>query len=402
MRNRSFLGSSNRHKQVLVAAILTLIIVFKSLPSSTSRLNPRTDKSYGEDRPQYLHRSTFRANPDYEYETKLSNALRAIEIERGMRHDENAADTLWQIMLPGVISQRSDDSIQFEKKNSEWRYKLVQTDWAENFILKTLESIPEIARLYKSYPHSVHRGDLLRYLILWYYGGYYADLDVYPARSIRSCPSLRDSIFKDNRINANITLVVGIEIDEPFASPQKMRDWHWARRYGFIQYTMYAPRRFSPLLREVIVRVLSHTKQHLDDSHFWTGGYNEMDTLEITGPGVFTDAILDVLSDTLPTTHRLLQQSVDADAEFLSSPASVQGVTWAPFHGIQEPLCVEGPEAKSGKHLGGLCVLPINAWGNGQRHSGSENFHTQQACINHRFGGTWKPWKQSWQKYLFG
>ncbi|KXG49217.1 uncharacterized protein PGRI_030870 [Penicillium griseofulvum] len=400
MRNRLFLGSSNRHKIALVTAILTIFILFNTLPSPISKLDPHTDKSYGEDRPRYLHQSTFRTNPDYEYEVKISNALRAIEIERGMRHDEDAADTLWQIMLPGAITQRSDDSIQFEKKNSEWRYKLVQADWAHKFIHETLESVPEIARLYESYPHSVHRGDLLRYLILWYYGGYYADLDVYPARSIKSCPSLRDSVFKDNRINANISLVVGIEIDEPFASPQKMRDWHWARRYGFIQYTMYAPRRFSPLLREIIARVLSHTKQRFDESYFWSGGYNEMDTLEITGPGVFTDAILDVLSDALPSTHRLVQQSMEADAGL--SDSSVRRVTWAPFHGIQEPLCVEGPEAKPGKHLGGLCVLPVNAWGNGQRHSGAENFHSQQACINHRFGGTWKPWKQSWQKYLFG
>ncbi|KAJ5970138.1 uncharacterized protein N7479_000056 [Penicillium vulpinum] len=401
MRNRLFLGSPNRHKYVLVGAILTLFILFKSLPPPVSRLDPRTEKLYGESQPRYLHQSTFRTSPDYEYEVKLSNALRAIEIERQMRYDEDATDTLWQIMLPGV-NHRSDDSIQFETKNSEWKYKLVQTDWADKFILETLQSIPEIARLYKSYPHSVHRGDLLRYLILWYYGGYYADLDVYPARSIKHCPSLRDSVFKDNTVNTNISLVVGIEIDEPFASPQKMRDWHWARRYGFIQYTMYAPRRFSPLLREIIVRVLAHTKRRVYESHFWSGGYSEMDTLEITGPGVFTDAILDVLSDTLPPTHRLVQQSADADAGFSPSGSSVQRVTWAPFHGIQEPLCVEGPEAKSDKLLGGLCVLPVNAWGNGQRHSGSENFNSQQACINHRFGGTWKPWKQSWQKYLFG
>lgn len=181
-----------------------------------------------------------------------------------------------------------------------------------------------------------------------------------------------------------------------------MRDWHWARRYSFIQYAIYAPRRFSPLLREIIVRVLSHTKHRVDGSHFWSGRYNEMDTLEITGPGVFTDAILDVLSDTLPSTHPLVQQSVEADAEFSSSASSVQRVTWAPFHGIQEPVCLEGSEAKPDKPMGGLCVLPVNAWGNGQRHSGSEGFNSQQACINHRFGGTWKPWKQSWQKYLFG
>ncbi|KAJ5552003.1 hypothetical protein N7535_000051 [Penicillium sp. DV-2018c] len=401
MRTRSLLWFPNRHKYVLIVTIFCLVILFKTLPSKPT-LDSRNVRAYEEDQPQYLHKSAFRADPDYKYEIELSNELRKIEIEQQLRSDKGSTDTLWQIMLPGV-DERSDDSIQFEEKNSDWKYQLVQTDWAAHFITETLASIPDIARLYTSYPHSVHRGDLLRYLILWYYGGYYADLDVIPKRSIKSCPSLRDAIFQDHTVKPNISLVVGIEIDEPFASAQKMRDWHWARRYGFIQYTMYAPQRFSPLLREVIVRVLSHTKRRVEGQRIWSGGYNEMDTLEITGPGVFTDAILDVLSDTLPSTHPLVQQSMDADSGALgSSGPPMQRVTWAPFHAIQEPVCVKGTEAKPGKLLGGLCVLPVNAWGNGQRHSGSKNFNNEDACINHRFGGTWKPWKQSWQKYLFG
>ena len=124
MKSRVCLGFPNRHKYVLVAAVLILFILFKSVP--TSKLDPHTEKSYGEDRPRYLHQSTFRTNPDYEYELKLSNALRGLEMEREMRHDEDATHTLWQIMLPGV-SQRSDDSIQFEKKNSEWKYKVRPT-----------------------------------------------------------------------------------------------------------------------------------------------------------------------------------------------------------------------------------------------------------------------------------
>lgn len=215
-------------------------------------------------------------------------------------------------------------------------------------------------------------------------------------------------MFKDPVTAANVSLVVGVEIDEPFASPQKMRDWHWARRYGFLQYNIYAPQRFSPLLRDIVVRVMSHTKRYIDESHFlWGGRYNEMATLEITGPGVFTDAILDVLSDALPSTHPLVQKSVDADAEFGDlvpsySALPVQRVTWAPFHGIKETICVDGSEAEPGNMFGGVCVLPVNAWGNGQRHSGSEGFSSSHACINHRFGGTWKPWRQSWKQYLFG
>ena len=277
------------------------------------------------------------------------------------------------------------------------------SEWAEVFLTETLASIPDLASLYKAYPHHVLRADLLRYLILWYYGGYYSDIDVFPARSIKSCPALRQSGFGDT-VDPAISLVVGVEIDEPFASPRKMHDWHWVRSYGFVQYTMYAPQRFSPVLREIIIRVLSHTRRHINESNVFIGArYNELATLEITGPGVFTDAVLDVLSETLPATHPLIQESVQADAGLgdLGVPP-FRRVTWAPFYRLKSPRCVKASEAIEGKQLGGLCVLPVNSWGNGQRHSEADGFDSPHACINHRFGGTWKPWKQSWQKYLFG
>lgn len=290
--------------------------------------------------------------------------------------------------------------------NSILSLQLVTHEWAEEFVTITLSSIPGLASIYHSYPHFVQRSDLLRYLILWYYGGYYADMDVFPVQPIKQCPAMLDTVF--NKANPDISLVLGVEIDEPFASSEKMDHWHWVRRYGFLQYTIYAPRRFSPLLREVIVRVISHTKQHLDRSSILFGPrYSELATLEITGPGVFTDAILDVLSDSLPDSHPLVVQSSQADTGIgdlrsLGSGETQMRVSWAPFHGIQETLCVEGSEAEPGKQFGGLCVLPINVWANGQRHSKAEGFNSKHACVNHRFGGTWKPWRQTWKKYLFG
>ncbi|KAF3398392.1 Initiation-specific alpha-1,6-mannosyltransferase [Penicillium rolfsii] len=402
-------GWTSRRRFVVLIALLAFLLLVRSLPRLKSGLNSRGRTALSEGRPRYLYRSSFRRNPDWIYEKQLLNALKEIERqELALTRHEDKTHTLWQIMLGQNPSaeMRSDDSLRFEEMNSEWKYSLVTTEWADEFVSITLASIPRLASLYYSYPHHVLRADLLRYLILWYFGGYYADTDIFPARSIRQCPSLQTSVFQTD--DPDISLVVGIEIDEPFASSQKMRDWHWVRSYGFIQYTMFAPRRFSPFLREVIVRVLSHTKRHKDESNIFLGPrYNELTTLEITGPGVFTDAILDVLSETLPSNHSLVSDSVKADAdlgdllaEFSTTPQ--ERVTWAPFHRLQTPLCVEGSEAKPGFQLGGLCVLPVNAWGNGQRHSGSEDFRSSHACINHRFGGTWKPWKQSWQKYLFG
>jgi hypothetical protein len=167
---------------------------------------------------------------------------------------------------------------------------------------------------------------------------------------------------------------------------------------------MYAPRRFSPLLRKAIVRVLAHTKQHRDASRYSIFGprYDEKTILEVTGPGVFTDAVLDALSETLPSNHLLVKSSVQADVGIgdLNRQTDTQPrVTWAPFYHLDDPIWIDSAESMSGKDMGGLAVLPINVWGNGQRHSRAEMFNSAQACINHRFGRTWK---KGWWEYLFG
>jgi hypothetical protein len=272
-----------------------------------------------------------------------------------------------------------------------------------------LSAVPEIAAVFHSYPHNVLRADLLRYLLLWYYGGFYADIDVFPARSIKSCPALQPFFptpHSVQNIPPNVSLVVGIEVDEPYASPQFMCDWHWTRSYGLIQYTMYAPRRFSPLLRETIVHVLSHTRAH-ENKHgnfFRRTKYDEKTVLGVTGPDVFTDAILETLSSSLPSNHPLIQQSVIADAPTGDLVSAATGevdkrVSWAPFHRLRDPVCVQDHESLQGAPMGGLCVLPINIWGNGQRHSQAGGFNNFDACVNHRFGRTWK---KGWWEYIFG
>lgn len=285
------------------------------------------------------------------------------------------------------------------------------SDWAIEFIKGPLSTVPDLLELYNSYPHNVMRADLLRYLILWYYGGYYADMDVFPARTIRSCPSLEplfqpvSSSYRDHvSSQPNISLVLGVEIDEPYASPTLMREWHWSRSCGLIQYNMYAPRRFSPLLRRAIVRVLAHTKKLNSQSGLlFRPSYDERTTLEVTGPGVFTDAVLDVLSETLPPTHPLIETSVKADVGIGDLDSLADGgqrrVTWAAFHRLKTPIWIDASDASPGMDMGGLAVLPISVWGNGQRHSEAEWFDSPHACVNHQFG---RSWKKGWWEYLFG
>lgn len=122
---------------------------------------------------------------------------------------------------------------------------------------------------------------------------------------------------------------------------------------------------------------------------------------------MFTDAVLDVLSESLPPEHELVTTSVKVDENIveLEAGSPERRVTWAPFHQLREALWIGGDESRSSGaqnvngDMGGLLVLPINVWGNGQRHSGAEMFDSKAACINHRFGRTWK---KGWWEYILG
>lgn len=266
-----------------------------------------------------------------------------------------------------------------------------------------LSTVPGFEHFFSSSYRPILRADLLRYTLLWYSGGFYADVDVHPVRSISACQSMLPLFTVEKHLN--VSLVIGIEVDEPYASARRRKFWRWDGTHGFIQYAMYAPRPFSPVLRRAIVRSIAHSTRHEKEKSRWYRPGDQFDrsaVLQTTGPGMFTEAVLDVLSETLPSDHALKVAERNKDAcprdDFTDSSVEHLGnrVTWAPFYRLKEPLWIDNEESLDGNDTeksGGLGVMPINVWGNGQRHSGSENFDSDQACLNHHFSGTWK---KSW------
>ncbi|RAL01756.1 uncharacterized protein BO80DRAFT_464297 [Aspergillus ibericus CBS 121593] len=339
----------------LVAFIWLLHGRFFGFPTQHHHADTQTSRHRDEDAPRFLYQSPSRENPDVEYERYLSDALK--EIEQAAGGEDVAEERIWQIARDE--QHRGSESTLFEESNSEWQYTLMTDEKAAAFVIDELSAVPEIATIYNSYPYDVLRADLLRYLLLWYYGGFYADMDVFPARPISKCSAMQRVFPQRSDHPANVSLVVGIELDEPYASPRRMREWHWTRTYGLIQYTIYAPRRFSPVLREIIVRALAYTRKY-QSHHNRLFGYSQEDILRLTGPDVFTDTILDMLSSSLPSSHPLIQRSVDAD-ETIGDLDRRRRVTWAPFHDLHETVCIEADEAVSEAPMGGICVLPVNS-----------------------------------------
>lgn len=177
----------------------------------------------------------------------------------------------------------------------------------------------------------------------------------------------------------------------------------------------------SPFLRRAVVRAVAHAYAHGKrkargrgrgwpgriKGGVWTGAYTEVEVLEITGPGVWTDAVLDTLTDAAlraapPMAADLLDVVVD-DAQ--SGHGRRERVTWRAFSGITTPreivltpAGVRGAVAPEAEPVG-IVVLPVNYWGNGQRHSGAGNFGAKEACVNHLF---LRSWKKGWWEWAFG
>jgi mannosyltransferase OCH1-like enzyme len=63
----------------------------------------------------------------------------------------------------------------------DWKYML----WTDEFVDHYLQTYhPEYVELYQNYEYLIQRADMIRYFILYDYGGLYCDIDMFPLRNI--------------------------------------------------------------------------------------------------------------------------------------------------------------------------------------------------------------------------
>lgn len=191
--------------------------------------------------------------------------------------------------------------------------------------------------------------------------------------------------------------MIGVERDEPFYSPWMIEKNGWSRGFGFGTSVMWAPRRFDSVLRKAIVRSISHSQvqERLMGGGSWmqmiqsSRELEEDEREEISGAGMFTDAVLELLSDALKEGHELRDR--DAGLE--------RRVSWKKFKGLKNVLWLGSNQAKQGEDMRGLAILPINVWSNGQNSSSSGTFEADDACVNQIYGTRSK--KEWYEKFFW-
>jgi len=151
--------------------------------------------------------------------------------------------------------------------NPGWTVRFWDDDACSAFVAA---EFPEYEAAYAALPKDVERSDFFRYLVILRLGGLYADIDT-------ECRTDLDAL-----VHPADTLVVGWE--NVFPSPARAAGRQYARMAQVLQW-VFAGAPGHPALRAVCDHIASHANATL--SHV-----ANLDTLERTGPGAWTDAVL--------------------------------------------------------------------------------------------------------------
>jgi mannosyltransferase OCH1-like enzyme len=163
---------------------------------------------------------------------------------------------------PGPVPKNLADCKQtWIQQNPDWSYKL----WNREDIEDLLHGYPKWQTAFHRLDHWVEQCDFARYVIVYHYGGVYADLDTV-------CQTPAKEWTKYNG------LVVGLEAD---VDDYEKAFHRLARNKQYCQWTFASVPR-HPALYELIEYIANITSQSC---------FKEHKILNTTGPGAFTDIV---------------------------------------------------------------------------------------------------------------
>ncbi|KAK9809455.1 hypothetical protein WJX73_009406 [Symbiochloris irregularis] len=237
-------------------------------------------------------------------------------------------------LIPRIIHQTyGSDTIPFDlqfwvdswrKMNPGWEIRFYN-DAACTHMVE--QEFPEYLQAYEDLPSNVERADFFRYMVVLRFGGLYLDIDT-------ECRKPFDELIQQND-----TMLAGWERES--ATPEIAAEMRDVRQRQALQWA-FAAAPSHPALRELCDRVAEHTYRNFSTDPTF-------DTLERTGPGVWTD----VVTHWSITHPPALQQAADP-------------MTWS------------------------IRMLPRLAWATVLYQSDSPNQRDPAIFLLHNFRGSWK------------
>ncbi|CUS21165.1 LAQU0S02e07426g1_1 [Lachancea quebecensis] len=317
-------------------------------------------------------------------------------------------------------------------------YALVPDEHIMPLLRNLYGAVPQIIQAFESMPLNILKADFFRYLVLYARGGIYSDMDTFPLKELDKWPSINKGRLPKPEVPikykgfdaASSSLaqepgfIAGIEAD-----PDR-DDWNewYARRVQFCQWTIQS-KPGHPLLRELIINITATTlastnvktsieapdfiidEEHRDEYFVNSRGKKRLDpkfsptqkktakntdgtdTMNWTGPGVFSDAIFNYLNNIIQTNPDIMIINNNLKATSIEDGSGTRkfyrkiteglmsSATFVTefFSLIEEPVIVDD-----------VMILPITSFSPGVNHMGSKPEDDDMAFVKHMFKGTWK------------
>lgn len=263
-----------------------------------------------------------------------------------------------EVKFPAYIWQTwkttpTDKDFQFREQEASWTeqhpgfvHEVITDDVAVSMLSLFYAAVPEVLEAYKVLPLPVLKADFFRYLILFARGGIYSDIDTYAIKSaVEWVPS---QIPRES-----VGLVIGLEADP---DRPDWADWY-SRRIQFCQWTIQS-KPGHPALRDIITRITNATLTLKRTGKI--SSFQGKNVVDLTGPAVWTDTIMDYLND----------------ERFFDMKKSKGKVDWRNFTGME-----------MSKRVGDVVVLPITSFSPGVEQMGAKDYDDPMAFVKHDFEG---------------
>ncbi|KAK6354963.1 hypothetical protein TWF696_004091 [Orbilia brochopaga] len=236
--------------------------------------------------------------------------------------------------------------------NPTYEYSVFSDADAEAFVRKEYAYRPDIVKVFVELQQRIISFDLLRYLVIYRYGGIYNDMDT-------QCRVPIDDWFKKyNNYGIAIGTEAALRHDGEHDVEWQLNFYQLTGRIQFLQWTVMA-RAGHPAINRTIEALISRIYEDTEEDGYkmYEIGdlfYESGEILNVSGPGLYTREMRKYIND--------VEQRIVDDDEI----ANITDI----------------------KQYGDLLLLPVNKWAPEQSHSDAGREST--SLLRHFWKGTWR------------
>ena len=184
---------------------------------------------------------------------------------------------LWGFLCdnPSKIKKYKKNIVKWKSHNPDYNLTLHQPQQIKE-IIKT--NIPYILNIYNDYPKNIQKCDFSRYILMYIYGGVYADLDLYPKIKV---DYLREK-YPDKNVFFGIETILSEKECQEVAKNNPIRNNKPEKSIRIANYFFFSIKEKHPIWIDVLELAIKRAKHKIKTDY---------DILYTTGPDIVSEVI---------------------------------------------------------------------------------------------------------------